>query len=63
MSNQAQDTKFFDLHTSGIGYLNRIREVPIRKGTLFSPLPSQPFVVPRTTSNILHRLQRRRRRS
>ncbi|PWU32071.1 hypothetical protein DK254_00695 [Pseudomonas sp. RW407] len=33
MSNQAQDTKFFDLHTSGIGYLNRIRDVPIRKGT------------------------------
>lgn len=33
MSNQTQDTKFFDLHTSGIGYLNRIREVPIRKGT------------------------------
>lgn len=32
MSNQTQDTKFFDLHTSGIGYLNRIREVPIRKG-------------------------------
>lgn len=32
MSNQTQDAKFFDLHTSGIGYLNRIREVPIRKG-------------------------------
>lgn len=30
-----QDTKFFDLHTSGIGYLNRIREVKPRKGSPF----------------------------
>jgi len=34
MSN-ATETKFFDLHTSGIGYLNRIREVKPRKGAPF----------------------------
>jgi hypothetical protein len=28
-------TKYFDLHTSGIGYLNRIREVPVRRGNAF----------------------------
>ncbi len=32
-----QESKFFDLHTRGIGYLNRIREVTVRKG--------QPFMV------------------
>lgn len=30
-----QETKFFDLHTKGIGYLNRIREVTLRKGQPF----------------------------
>ncbi|EMG3544582.1 DUF3577 domain-containing protein, partial [Pseudomonas aeruginosa] len=37
MSNntQAQEAKYFDLHTTGIGYLNRIREVPIRRGEPF----------------------------
>lgn len=34
MSNQAQ-TKYFDLHTSGIGYVNRIREVKPKKGDSF----------------------------
>jgi hypothetical protein len=29
------ETKYFDLHTNGIGYLNRIREVSVRKGTPF----------------------------
>lgn len=28
-------TNYFDLHTNGIGYLNRIREVSVRKGTPF----------------------------
>ena len=28
-------TKYFDLHTTGIGYLNRIREVTPREGTPF----------------------------
>jgi hypothetical protein len=32
MSNE---TKYFDLHTTGIGYLNRIREVTPRKGAPF----------------------------
>jgi hypothetical protein len=27
MSNQANESQYFDLHTTGIGYLNRIREV------------------------------------
>lgn len=37
MSNntQGQEAKYFDLHTTGIGYLNRIREVPIRRGEPF----------------------------
>lgn len=30
-----QESKFFDLHTRGIGYLNRIREVTVRKGQPF----------------------------
>jgi len=29
------ETKYFDLHTAGIGYLNRVREVPVRKGEPF----------------------------
>lgn len=29
------ETKYFDLHTSGIGYLNRTREVSVRKGNPF----------------------------
>ena len=28
-------TKYFDLHTTGIGYLNRIREVTPKEGTAF----------------------------
>lgn len=34
-SNQPQDngqSKYFDLHTDGFGYLNRIRVVPVKKG-------------------------------
>ena len=33
MSNE--DTKYFDLYTTGIGYLNRIREVTPREGESF----------------------------
>jgi hypothetical protein len=33
--SHTNDTKYFDLHTSGIGYLNRIREVSVRKGNPF----------------------------
>ncbi|RRV44750.1 MULTISPECIES: STY4534 family ICE replication protein [Stutzerimonas] len=32
---QSNESKFFDLHTTGIGYLNRIREVTVRKGPAF----------------------------
>lgn len=37
MTNQTQDqaTKYFNLHTSGIGYVNRIREVKPKKGDSF----------------------------
>ncbi|WP_235378740.1 DUF3577 domain-containing protein, partial [Pseudomonas meliae] len=35
MSNSTNETKYFDLHTVGIGYLNRIREVKPRKGSPF----------------------------
>lgn len=34
MSN-SNETKYFDLHTTGIGYLNRIREVKPKKGSPF----------------------------
>ena len=33
-SNNAP-TIYFNLHTSGIGYLNRVREVPVRRGQAF----------------------------
>ena len=36
MTNQSNESKFFDLHTTGIGYLNRIREVSPRKGKPFT---------------------------
>ncbi|MGX2032256.1 STY4534 family ICE replication protein [Methylocaldum gracile] len=29
------DEKYFDLHITGVGYLNRVREVPIRRGQPF----------------------------
>lgn len=31
----SQEAKYFDLHITGFGYLNRVREVPIRKGDPF----------------------------
>ncbi|MBI6855912.1 DUF3577 domain-containing protein [Pseudomonas cichorii] len=34
MSN-SNETKYFDMHTTGIGYLNRIREVKPKKGAPF----------------------------
>ena len=33
MSNE--DTKYFDLYTTGIGYLNRVREVAPKEGSTF----------------------------
>ncbi|WP_313025474.1 STY4534 family ICE replication protein [Pseudomonas lopnurensis] len=35
MSNTNAQKSYFDLHITGFGYLNRIREVPIRKGSPF----------------------------
>ncbi|ERF77897.1 STY4534 family ICE replication protein [Gallibacterium anatis] len=35
MTTQTQQTNFFNLHTSGIGYLNDIREVTPKKGNPF----------------------------
>jgi len=32
----SQEAKYFDLHATGIGYLNRVREVPVKR--------SQPFL-------------------
>lgn len=34
MQEQAQ-SKYFDLHITGIGYLNRAREVPVKRGKPF----------------------------
>lgn len=34
MQDQAQP-KYFDLHVAGIGYLNRAREVPVKRGQPF----------------------------
>ncbi|KHL69368.1 hypothetical protein SF06_18630 [Pseudomonas flexibilis] len=33
--NTSEELKYFDLHTRGIGYLNRIREVQVRRGPGF----------------------------
>lgn len=35
MTHSTQNNQYFDLHTSGIGYLNRIRNVTVRKGKPF----------------------------
>lgn len=35
MSQANQDQKYFDLHISGIGYLNRVREVQVKRGQPF----------------------------
>jgi len=34
-ANQTQDQKYFDLHVTGIGYVNRIRNVPVKRGKPF----------------------------
>jgi hypothetical protein len=35
MNNANFETSYFDLHITGLGYLNRIREVKLRKGESF----------------------------
>ena len=37
-NNQSQDTKYFNLHTTGLGYCNRIRDVPVKRGESFIAL-------------------------
>ncbi len=34
-SSQTQEQKYFDLHVTGIGYVNRIRNVPVKRGKPF----------------------------
>ena len=34
-SSANQETKYFDLHVTGIGYLNRVREVPVKRAQPF----------------------------
>ncbi|MGH8350469.1 MAG: STY4534 family ICE replication protein [Pseudomonas sp.] len=34
-ASNAAPTTYFNLHTQGIGYLNRVREVPVRRGQPF----------------------------
>lgn len=33
--NNGRSSNFIDLHTSGLGYISRVREVPVRKGKPF----------------------------
>ena len=35
MNSANSETAYFDLHITGLGYLNRIREVKLRKGESF----------------------------
>lgn len=34
-NHPTQDQKYFDLHITGIGYVNRIRSVPVKRGKSF----------------------------
>ena len=34
-NSPSQDQKYFDLHITGIGYVNRIRNVPVKRGKSF----------------------------
>ncbi len=34
-STENNQTKYFDLHTQGVGYVNRVREVPVKRGEPF----------------------------
>ncbi len=35
ISTENNQTKFYDLHTQGVGYVNRVREVPVKRGESF----------------------------
>lgn len=34
-NNPSQDGNYFNLHLTGLGYLNRVREVPVKRGSNF----------------------------
>ena len=34
-NNPSQDDNYFNLHLTGLGYLNRVREVPVKRGSNF----------------------------
>lgn len=34
-ATETHSTQYFDLHTHGVGYVNRIREVPVKRGDSF----------------------------
>ena len=35
-AGKSAETHYFDLHTTGVGYLNRPREVPLKKGSFLA---------------------------
>ena len=37
MNTTSNEKSYFDLHTSGIGYIQRVREVPVRGGRRAQP--------------------------
>ena len=51
MSNN-ENTKYFDLHTTGIGYLNRVREVTPQEGNPF--LAVTVAAIHGSVSNVQH---------
>ena len=40
--SQSDNTQYFDLHTTGLGYVSRIREVRPESGQAFLSLRSTP---------------------
>jgi len=50
--NSNENVKYFDLHTTGIGYLNRVREVTPEEGTPF--LAVTIAAIHGSSSNVQH---------
>ncbi|MEX2123862.1 MAG: DUF3577 domain-containing protein [Woeseia sp.] len=48
----SENSKYFDLHTTGIGYLNRVREVTPKEGTPF--LAVTLAAIHGSVTNVLH---------
>jgi len=42
-SNSAEGNNYVDMHTVGLGYLSRVREVPVRKGPSFTSASISAF--------------------